>query len=611
MTLAPSRSRSAAADPGRHPSEHDRGSSRRTRGRQRRRGPDLRRVQSEPARWPRRSASRGSVRGTASASADQLGDRRAVRRDRGHPARGRRLRAGRRRRPRRARPRRSSTRPTSRAVIGEAVSRTTRRRRAGHRSRRELPTPADDAWIIFTSGSTGTPKGVAVTPPLGGGFRRRGGPAVPAGPRRSAPGDRVMAGLSVAFDASCEEMWLAWRYGACLVPAPRSLVRSGMDLGPWLVANDITVVSTVPTLVSLWPVGGAGAGAPAHPRRGGVSARDRHPARHRGPRGVEHLRADRGHRGRVRRAAQPGTRRCGSGSRSTAGTWRWSTPPATRSRPGESGELIIGGIGPGALPRPGQGRREVRADARPGLGPGLPQRRPGPVRRARASCSSAAPTTRSRSAGGASSSARSTTPCSPCPGSPVPRRRCAPPRRRQQLLVGYVAVDDTFDPSRRWRGCARSMPAAHGAAAGAASTTLPTKTSGKIDRDALPVATARRSPGRVRPGLEGTAAWLQELWGDILGAGVGSRRRDDFFDLGGGSLTAAQLVSRLRERVPRGRPWPTSTSTRRVAGLAAALDAMAAPSSRTNRRSARSRSRPRSARSPSRSRCAPSPGCAG
>ena len=26
-----------------------------------------------------------------------------------------------------------------------------------------------------------------------------------------------MAGLSVAFDASCEEMWLAWRNGACLV----------------------------------------------------------------------------------------------------------------------------------------------------------------------------------------------------------------------------------------------------------------------------------------------------------------------------------------------------------------------------------------------------------
>lgn len=114
------------------------------------------------------------------------------------------------------------------------------------------PSPDDDAWIIFTSGSTGTPKGVAVT-------HRSAAAFVDAEARLFlqdrplGPGDRVLAGLSVAFDASCEEMWLAWRHGACLVPAPRSLVRSGMDLGPWLVARGITAVSTVPTLASLWP----------------------------------------------------------------------------------------------------------------------------------------------------------------------------------------------------------------------------------------------------------------------------------------------------------------------------------------------------------------------
>src|SRR5262245_252410 len=78
----------------------------------------------------------------------------------------------------------------------------------------ERPSVEDDAWVIFTSGSTGTPKGVAVTHRNAAGFvdaesrmflRRE-----PLG-----PGDRVMAGLSVAFDASCEEMWLAWRYGGC------------------------------------------------------------------------------------------------------------------------------------------------------------------------------------------------------------------------------------------------------------------------------------------------------------------------------------------------------------------------------------------------------------
>ncbi|MEO8093325.1 MAG: AMP-binding protein, partial [Pseudolysinimonas sp.] len=116
----------------------------------------------------------------------------------------------------------------------------------------ESPGVDDDAWIIFTSGSTGTPKGVAVTHRAAAAFvdaeARLFLATEPIG-----PGDRVLAGLSVAFDASCEEMWLAWRNGACLVPAPRTLVRSGMDLGPWLTSRGISVVSTVPTLASLWP----------------------------------------------------------------------------------------------------------------------------------------------------------------------------------------------------------------------------------------------------------------------------------------------------------------------------------------------------------------------
>ncbi len=114
------------------------------------------------------------------------------------------------------------------------------------------PRPSDDAWIIFTSGSTGRPKGVAVT-------HRSAAAFVDAEAQlflRHAPlrpGDRVLAGLSVAFDASCEEMWLAWRHGGCLVPAPRSLVKTGADLGAWLVRRRISVVSTVPTLAALWP----------------------------------------------------------------------------------------------------------------------------------------------------------------------------------------------------------------------------------------------------------------------------------------------------------------------------------------------------------------------
>jgi non-ribosomal peptide synthetase component F len=105
----------------------------------------------------------------------------------------------------------------------------------------------DDAWVIFTSGSTGEPKGVAVT-------HRSAAAFVDAEARLWSIGrnDRVLAGLSIAFDASCEEIWLAWRNGAALVPAPRAIVRAGSELGPWLAQRGVTVVSTVPTLAAMW-----------------------------------------------------------------------------------------------------------------------------------------------------------------------------------------------------------------------------------------------------------------------------------------------------------------------------------------------------------------------
>ncbi|MET0415468.1 MAG: AMP-binding protein, partial [Actinoplanes sp.] len=138
------------------------------------------------------------------------------------------------------------------AVLGDAMSVSLRRTPQGSAGR---PGPDDDAWIIFTSGSTGTPKGVAVSHGAAAAFVDAEAQLFLAGDdEKVGPHDRVLAGLSVAFDASCEEMWLAWRHGACLVPAARSLVRSGVDLGPWLSEQRITIVSTVPTLAALWPV---------------------------------------------------------------------------------------------------------------------------------------------------------------------------------------------------------------------------------------------------------------------------------------------------------------------------------------------------------------------
>ena len=131
---------------------------------------------------------------------------------------------------------------------GEFIRRDARPIGAGARR----PMQEDDAWIIFTSGTTGTPKGVAVT-------HRNAAAFVDAEANLFVrddplgPGDRVLAGLSVAFDASCEEVWLAWRHGACLVPAPRSVVKTGPELVTWLAQRRVSVISTVPTMASLWP----------------------------------------------------------------------------------------------------------------------------------------------------------------------------------------------------------------------------------------------------------------------------------------------------------------------------------------------------------------------
>jgi len=87
------------------------------------------------------------------------------------------------------------------ACVGEGLEVSWRARGDGRPTR---PGPDDDAWIIFTSGSTGTPKAVAVTHRSAAAFV-----AAESELWQVAPEDRVLAGLSVAFDASCEEMWLA------------------------------------------------------------------------------------------------------------------------------------------------------------------------------------------------------------------------------------------------------------------------------------------------------------------------------------------------------------------------------------------------------------------
>ncbi|XAS77346.1 Pls/PosA family non-ribosomal peptide synthetase [Dermatophilaceae bacterium Sec6.4] len=466
------------------------------------------------------------------------------------------------------------------AIVGNGLAVAARRTLPGPATPREPEEPesGDDAWIIFTSGSTGSPKGVAVS-------HRSAAAFVDAESRlflTDAPlgsSDRVMAGLSVAFDASCEEMWLAWAHGSCLVPAPRSLVRSGVDVGPWLIANEITVVSTVPTLVALWPTESLDAvrllimGGEACPPE--IGARLVRPGREvwntYGPTEATVVAC----------AAQlDGSDPVRIGLPLDGWDLAVVDGQGRHVAPGETGELIIGGVGLARYldpdkdaekyaPYPSLGwDRAYRSGDRvvcdqAGLvfaGRGDDQVKLGGRRIELGEVDNAL-----LALDGVLSAAAA-----------VRRTRSG-----NQLLVGYVSVEEGFDARVAARRLRTVLPAALVPRL-AEVASLPTRTSGKIDRDALPwplpgSATEKGSA----PVFDGTRGRLAELWLEVVGAVVTSER-DDFFDLGGSSLTAAQMVSRLRAGYPEVTvadlyEQPT------IGALADLLDRMSAPVSRANR----------------------------
>jgi non-ribosomal peptide synthetase-like protein len=413
--------------------------------------------------------------------------------------------------------------------------------------RAAAPLSRDDAWIIFTSGSTGTPKGVAVT-------HRSAAAFVDAEAQMFlqdnpiGPGDRVLAGLSVAFDASCEEMWLAWRHGACLVPAPRSLVRSGMDLGPWLVSRDITVVSTVPTLAALWPaealeavrllIFGGEACPPELAERLAVEGREVWNTY--GPTEATVV------------ACAAKLDGCGPVSIGLP-LPGWDLAVVDQNGvpvdTGETGELVIGGVGLARYldpdkdaekyaPMPAlEWSRAYRSGDLARLAPdGLyfvgradDQVKVGGRRIELGEVDSALVHLPGVSGGAAA----------------VRRTASGTP-----LLVGYIAsADPSFDLAKARTTLAETLPAALVPRL-VRLDELPTRTSGKVDRDALPWPPPGEPDQEEAPDLGGTMGWLATLWRDVLASSIDGPEAD-FFALGGGSLSAAQLVAALRQRYPQ------------------------------------------------------------
>ncbi|MFG1610623.1 Pls/PosA family non-ribosomal peptide synthetase [Actinoplanes sp. NPDC049265] len=432
------------------------------------------------------------------------------------------------------------------------------------------PGPEDDAWIIFTSGSTGTPKGVAVTHAAAAAFVDAEAQlflADDAAPLGSD--DRVLAGLSVAFDASCEEMWLAWRHGACLVPAARSLVRSGVDLGPWLADRRVTVVSTVPTLAALWPaealedvrllIFGGEACPPELAERLAVEGREVWNTY--GPTEATVVAC-------AARLTGQGPVRIGL---PLAG-WELAVVDAD-GRPvefGGTGELVIGGVGLAryldaekdatkfaALPALGWQRAYRSGDvvrAEPEgllfLGRGDEQVKLGGRRIELGEVDAA---------------------LQALPGVAGAAAAIKKTAAGNQLLVGYLVPHEGagFDAEAATLRIREQLPAALVPLL-AVVEALPTRTSGKVDRAALPwpLPTA----GTPAAALSATEEWLAGGWESILGVRP-AEPGADFFTNGGSSLGAAQLVAWIRHRYPRVSVADIYQNTR-LAQLAAVLDGL-------------------------------------
>jgi non-ribosomal peptide synthetase-like protein len=407
------------------------------------------------------------------------------------------------------------------------------------------PLVEDDAWIIFTSGSTGVPKGVAVTHRCAAAFvDAEAGMFLQDAP--IGPGDRVLAGLSVAFDASCEEMWLAWRYGACLVPAPRSLVRSGVDLGPWLLARGITIVSTVPTLAAMWPSDSLESvrllifGGEACP-----------------PELVERLAVDGREVWNTYGPTEATVVSCGALVDGTGPVriglplngWDLAVVNAEGAHvaEGEVGELIIGGVGLARYLDPQKDAEKYAPHE--GLGWERAYRSGDMVRfEAEGLVFVGRVDDQVKVGGRRIELGEIEAALNNLDGVSTSAVTVRKTDAGSTLLVGYLAIapDTNFDHSVAMERLREELPAALVPVL-TVMDELPVRTSGKVDRAALPWPLP--DVDIESSGMSDHEITLAELWHAVLGVPV-TEASVNFFDVGGGSLSAALLVAKIREFDP-------------------------------------------------------------
>ncbi|WP_165374563.1 MULTISPECIES: non-ribosomal peptide synthetase [Sorangium] len=462
----------------------------------------------------------------------------------------------------------------------------------------------DLAYVMFTSGSTGRPKGVAV--PHRGVVRLvRDTNYVAFG-----PSDRVAHASSLAFDASTFEIWGALLNGACLVLVSRETLLSPEAFPAFLRREGVTLLFLTTALFHQLARANPGAfqglstlvvgGDVLSPTLSGEVLEQSAPERlvnGYGP--TENTTFSTAH---VVRAVPEGAARVPIG-RPVSNTRVYVLDRRLQPVPvGVPGELYVGGDGlalgylnrpeltdeaflPNPLPEePGDrlyktgdrarylpdgsieflGRIDTQVKIR-GFRVEL-----GEIEAALAACPAvreAAVVAVEHAPGDRRLVAYVVAQAGPCP---APGSAAGPGQRSGTDRDGSRSRDRLSSTLRRF--LQQKLPDCMIPAAFVALPSLPRSAGGKIDRRALPPPRPGR-PGAVAPRTTGspTERRVAGIWASVLGAGrVGAG--DDFFELGGDSLLAAQVLLRVKAAfqvdVPARRLFESPT----VAGLARAVD---------------------------------------
>jgi non-ribosomal peptide synthetase-like protein len=104
------------------------------------------------------------------------------------------------------------------------------------------------AYIIYTSGSTGKPKGTIITNRNICHYLRAANEIY-----GFLPSDVSFQGASIAFDLSMEEIWISYLAGAALFVATSKIVTDMEGLPIVLERAGVTILDTVPTLLNALP----------------------------------------------------------------------------------------------------------------------------------------------------------------------------------------------------------------------------------------------------------------------------------------------------------------------------------------------------------------------